>query len=119
MVWSPPNAILIPVENVPGTFINPILSDTGKYFRCTSSFDILVTIPLDTTVGFAVGTELKFRQCAAGVVTLVGEDRSPNFVTLHPIEGFLNTTGKLGAVIEAIKVGVNEWDVYGFVGHHI
>jgi hypothetical protein len=109
--WQAPNvnATVITVETVTGSTINPLLPDIGKYFRCASGSGTLVTLPLNSSVAFPIGTELKFRQDTIfGVVEITGVTG----VVINTIEGFLATTAKQGAVIEAIKVDINVWDVW-------
>jgi hypothetical protein len=100
------------VSTTASAAIDPVLTDASKYFRCTSSTDITVTIPLHATVAFPSGTVLKFRQCSStGTVILAGEGA----VVLNPIDGYLTETAQEGAVIEAIKIDDDEWDVYGLL----
>ena len=109
--WTDAAASTESVETTLATAIGPALDDAGKYFRCTSTTDITVTIPLNATIAFPTGTTLKFRQCSTGTVVLAGEGA----VVLNSIDGYLAETAQEGAVIEAIKIATNEWDVFGLL----
>jgi hypothetical protein len=110
-VWTDAAATSQAVETTAATTIDPVLADAGKYWRCSSATDITVTIPDDTSVPFDIVTSLKWRQGAAGAVVLT----SDTGVTLNSITGYLTESGIEGAVIEAIKVDTDEWDVFGLL----
>ena len=110
-VWTDTAVSAGTVETTASTTVDPALDDAGKYFRCTAATDITVTIPLDATIAFPIGTSLKFRQCGAGVVILDGEGA----VVLNSIDGYSTETAQEGAVIEAIKIDDDEWDVFGLL----
>ena len=112
--WRPP-LDTVQVETTGSTILSPGLDDAGKYFRCTASIDITVTIPLHATAALPIGTRWKWRQCGDGTVRLVGED---DLVLLNTISGYLTESGAEGAVIEAVKVDEDEWDVFGFLAIH-
>ena len=109
--WAAASAGAVDVEDTGSTTIDPVLDDAGKYFRCTSTTDITVTIPLHASIAFPVGTELKFRQCSTGTIVLEGEGA----VVLNSIDGYLTESGAEGAVVEAIKISNDEWDVFGLL----
>jgi hypothetical protein len=49
------------------------LSDAGKYIRCTNATSCAVTVPLNASVAFPIGTEIYFRRATgAGAVTIIG-----------------------------------------------
>ncbi len=83
------------------------LSDAGAYIRSTSISNITGTVPPSSSVAFAAGTIITFRQAGAGKVTAyagVG-------VTLN---GDPNTAGQNKA-LQIIKVGNDTWDIVGGV----
>ncbi len=88
----------------------------NKYLRCTNDAGCTITIMADDIgLTFPTSTEIHFRQCGAGAVTLQGESNSEGDVILNTISGYLTQTAVLGAVITAKKVSTNEWDVWGLL----
>jgi hypothetical protein len=94
-----------------GSTYDPALADGFGYVRCTNAAGCTVTIPANADVGFAVGTELHFRQAAAGAVTIAGDSG----VTVNVPDGFLAETDREGAVVTAKKVAANAWDLFGLL----
>ena len=81
------------------------LADAQKYIRCTNSGTTTITVPLNATAAFPIGTEIDFFR-ADGAVLFVGESG----VTI-------NATGTtIAAQFQAAtlkKVGTDEWDLVG------
>ena len=104
---------------IPGSTVETISSSThtlqstnsNRYLRCTNTSGCAVTIPTDATLNFDVGTEVHFRQAAAGGVTFTG---APG-VTINGITGFDNATEVQGAVATVKKVASNTWDLFGLL----
>lgn len=92
------------------TTYTPILSDTGKYLRCTNASSCAVTLPDDDTVAFASGAEITFRQADDGVISFV---EGSTDVTINGMDGFLNETAGTGSVVTAKKAASNTWDLIG------
>lgn len=89
---------------------------SGVYFRCTNSTGCVITIPSHATHPFAEGTEMHFRQCAGGNVTIVGESDSDGpVVQINGIDGCDDETSITGAVITVKKVSNNSWDLWGLL----
>lgn len=82
------------------------LTQAGKYIRCTSGSAMDVTVPLNATVAFAIGTHIDVVQAGAGLVSFV----ATGGVTI-------NATGldmaSQWAAATLIKVGTDEWDLIG------
>ena len=82
------------------------LTQAGKYIRCTSASPMSVTVPLNATVAFAIGTHIDVIQAGAGLVDFV----ATGGVTI-------NATGldmaSQWAAATLIKVGTDEWDLIG------
>jgi len=53
-----------------GTAYTLALSDAGKAVECTSASAATVTVPLNATVAFPIGTAIEVLQYGAGQVTL-------------------------------------------------
>jgi len=85
------------------------LSDAGQYLQFTAASDVTVTVPLNGTVPFGLGTVIVMEQYGAGTITLVAGG-----VTLNSHNG-LKSGGQF-AVMQ-IKSGsngsVDTWTVLG------
>lgn len=88
-----------------GTSRTLALIDDQKYIRCTNSGTTTITVPLNATAEFPIGTEIDFFM-ADGPVLFVGDSG----VTI-------NSTGTtIAAQCQAAtlkKVGTDEWDLVG------
>lgn len=84
-----------------------VLSDDSKYIRMTNAAANTVTVPLNATVAFPVGTQISVMQAGAGQTTIT------------PIGGVtLNSTPTLKtraqySALSLIKVATDTWDVVG------
>lgn len=83
------------------------LSDRGTYNRCGPH---LITIPLDSAVDFAVGTEIEFIQTSS--IGHLAFTSSSNDITLNSRFSLLSASGLFSAV-SCKKVGTDEWDIIG------
>lgn len=97
----------VPAVQTQGGNWTPTLDDANTYNRFTGSSTM--TIPLNSTVAFAVGTEIHGRQAAGGVVTITAESG----VTLNLQDNCLAQTSGQGATFTVKKVAANEWDLFG------
>lgn len=88
-----------------GTSRTLALADAQKYIRCTNSGTTTITVPLNATAAFPIGTEVDFFR-DDGPVLFVGDSG----VTI-------NSTGTtIAAQYQAAtlkKVGTDEWDLVG------
>jgi hypothetical protein len=98
------------------------LTYANLYLRCTHASGCDVTIPVNSSVAFEIGTEIEFRQCALGapvrIIAGILQDSDgfiDELVTLNGIDGYDNETDRVGAVMCVKKVGTNSWDVYGLL----
>lgn len=101
------------VATVSATTHAPVLSDSNGYKRCTNAAGCAVTLPDNADVAFAIDTEITYRQCAAGAVSF--DQPTDSAVTINGLEGFLQQTGVIGAVVTVKKVGTDTWDLIGLV----
>jgi len=97
------------VVAVTGTTHTP--SAVFAYHRCTNAAGCAVTIPLDATADYPVGSEFHFRQNGAAAVTIAGAVG----VTINGPTGFDAETADVGAVVTVKKVAANEWDMFGLL----
>ena len=100
-----------PVHTRTGTSFTPSLTDAGTYNRMTNSAGCTVHIPADTSVNFAIGDEIHFRQANATGMSFVAS--SPVF--LNGVTGFLDETAAEGATCTIKKVAADEWDLFGLL----
>lgn len=102
-----------PVSTVAGSGSPPeyvlVLTDAGKYLRITNAADVTVTIPVEASVDFDVGTEIAFEQSDTGAVGVVGAVG----VTLNCAATHTAVTNGLWAVAQIKKVAVDEWIIFG------
>jgi hypothetical protein len=81
------------VNNQTGTTYTPVLTDDRKMVTLTNANAITVTVPLNATVAFPVGTRIEFTQLGAGQatftavtgVTLLGEGGKFKIVAQHGV----------------------------------
>lgn len=84
-------------------------TDAGKVVRNANVNAITNTIPPNATVALEIGTVIAFRQVQSGQVSL----QPGAGVTLNTPEGYNAKTARVGAVIMAHKVAIDEWDLTG------
>jgi hypothetical protein len=101
-VFGPP-----PIHTEPTTSRTVSLTDGGAYIRCTNASATSITIPLNATVAFAVGTVILVGQQGSGQVTLVGVGG----VTLNTRSSLL--TKAIHSILAVQYVGADIWDVSG------
>lgn len=84
-----------------------VLADAGKYLRCANASPFSVTVPLNATDAFAIGTHIDLIQSGAGQVTIA----ATGGVTINATPGLKLNGQWAGATL--VKVGTNEWDLVG------
>lgn len=94
---------------VTGTAHTLGLDDARRLLNCTAGGGCAVTVPRNTTVDFARGTEIALRQGGAGPVEILP---GPG-VALNPVEGRNRESAFRGGVVHVKKVGTNTWDLFG------
>jgi len=97
----------VPINTDATTNRTLVLGDAGEYVRMTNAGANTVTVPLNSSVAFAIGTEIIVRQAGAGATTIVATGgvtiNTPNTLVLA---GQHET-------VSLIKVGTDEWDLTG------
>lgn len=84
------------------------LSDLGKMISMVNASAQTLTVPPDSSVNFAIGTQIPVRQGGAGQITF-----SPGAgVTLRSRGSVFRTAG-IYAYATLIKIAANTWDVTG------
>ena len=99
------------IATVATTTYAPEMADQQKFFRCTNAGGCTVIVPDNASVPFPLKTELTFRQCAAGQVSLA----TASGVVLNGISGFLDKTAGEGATLMIKKIATDEWDLIGLL----
>ena len=100
--------VLRAINEQTGTSYTFVLADSGIYCRFTNSSAVTVTVPPNTSVAFAVGTQIDVIQGGAGKVTLA----QGSGVTINSFNSFKSLIGRYaGATL--IKRATDEWDLVG------
>jgi hypothetical protein len=87
-----------------GTTYTLAIGDSNTLVRFSNASAVTVTIPLNSTVGYTIGTTIRIRQSGAGVVTV-----SPTGgVTVNAPDGLL-VTGKQYDEIWLVKQATDTW----------
>jgi hypothetical protein len=90
-----------------GTTYTAVLSDVGKFVTFSNASAITLTIPLNSTVAYAVGTNIDIVQLGAGQVTIAGAAG----VTINGTPGLKTRAQYSGASI--IQIATNTWVAIG------
>ena len=85
------------------------LADINAHLVFSSTSAVTVTVPLNASVAFPIGSTIDLEQTGAGVVSVAGEAG----VTVNKPAG--RTAATLGqyAVIRLRKVALNTWTLFG------
>jgi hypothetical protein len=89
-----------------------VLADQGKMIEGNFSTDLVITVPLNLSVAFPIGTEISFVMRNTGTVQIVGESGFSGTVTVNSAGG-LNIISTQYGVASLVKVDTNEWYLYG------
>jgi hypothetical protein len=90
-----------------GTTYTLVLTDAGKLVTCENVGAITLTVPDNTDVAFAVGTQILISQIGAGQVTFA-EDTSVTIVTPETL-----LLRKQGAQAALVKIATDTWLLEG------
>lgn len=102
-----PDSLPIQINNQSTSYILQ-LTDTGKFINITDSNLNTLTIPLNATVGFPIGTQIFVAEYGTGQVTIAGEPG----VTLRSANGKLKLAAQYSGA-SLIKIDTDEWYVFG------
>ena len=98
----------IPLNNQTGTTYTLVASDAGDLVTLTNAAAITLTVPLNSSVAFANGTQVTIAQTGAGEVTVAGAVG----VTINSADGDLKLRTQWSAAT-LIKTGTNSWILIG------
>jgi hypothetical protein len=85
-----------------------VLADAGKMVEMNVATANNLTIPLNSSVAFAIGTQIDVTQYGAGQTTFV----ATSGVVIRSTNSWLKINAQYG-VATLVKVGTNEWYLFG------
>lgn len=88
------------------------LSDAGKTLDFASSVGLSITIPLDTTINFPIGSQIAFIQSGDGRLTFSGETSELASVTINSKNNNKKTAAKYTQAL-LVKKATNSWYLFG------
>ena len=94
------------IVTVSGTTRTLELSDAWKYLRVTANATVTITIPLNASVAFPVGTEIEFFQVGTGPV---------NFEPEEGVSGYPFSIADQYQQVKIKKIDTDSWDIFGSV----
>jgi hypothetical protein len=98
----------IPLNAQTGTTYTLVAGDAGDLVTLTNAAAITLTVPLNSSVAFAIGTQITITQSGAGTVTVAGAVG----VTINSADGDLKLRTQWSAAT-LIKTGTNSWILIG------
>jgi hypothetical protein len=98
----------IPLNAQTGTTYTLVAGDAGDLVTLTNAAAITLTVPLNSSVAFAIGTQITITQSGAGTVTVAGAVG----VTINSADGDLKLRTQWSAAT-LIKTDTNSWILIG------
>ena len=87
------------------------LVDAGKVLIFNSASNLVVTVPLDSTLDFPVGSQIAILRNGTGEVTFEGASG----VDIRSVDSSLGISDQYGSAV-LLKIAVNEWQLIGSLG---
>jgi hypothetical protein len=94
-------------RTVSGTSDTPVLADAGKLIECSNSAATTITVPLNSSVSYPVGTQIHILQVGTGQITVAGAGG----VTVNASPGLRLRSQWSSATL--IKRGTDTWVLIG------
>jgi hypothetical protein len=94
--------------NSQGSGYTLVLADQGKLVKMTDSSAANLTIPPNSSVAFATGTQIIIQRYGAGAITIVADSG----VTLRAPSSEVKIRAQYSSCV-LIKIGSDEWTVMG------
>jgi invasion protein IalB len=91
-----------------GTSYTTVLTDDGKLITLNNAAAITLTIPLNATVAYGIGTQINIMQLGAGQVTIT----PTGGVTINSAGTKLKTNGQY-SVATVVKIATDTWVAVG------
>jgi hypothetical protein len=85
-----------------------VLADRGKLVEMNSASANTLTIPLNSSIAFPIGSKIDVTQYGAGATTIT----ATSGVTIRSFTSFLKIAGQYAACT-LVKIGTDEWYCYG------
>jgi len=85
-----------------------VLADRGKLVEMNVASANTLTVPLNSSIAFPIGTKIDVTQYGAGATTIT----ATGGVTIRSFTSFLKIAGQY-AVCTLVKIGTDEWYCYG------
>jgi hypothetical protein len=85
-----------------------VLADRGKLVEMNVASANTLTIPLNSSIAFPIGTKIDVTQYGAGATTIT----ATSGVTIRSFTSFLKIAGQYAACT-LVKIGTDEWYCYG------
>lgn len=85
-----------------------VLSDASKLVEMNVGSANNLTVPLNSSQGFDIGTQILVTQYGAGQTTIV----ATGGVTLRSLGGATKMNGQYSSAV-LIKIATDEWDLFG------
>lgn len=98
----------MPLGSISGTTYTLALTDIGLYEVCSNAATQTITVPLNATIAFPVGTEIAFFQQGAGQVVFA----AAGGVTIQSISSNLKISAQFGAATLK-KTATDTWSLFG------
>jgi hypothetical protein len=98
----------IPLNAQTGTTYTLVAGDAGDLVTLTNAAAITLTVPLNSSVAFAIGTQITITQAGAGTVTVAGAVG----VTVNSADSDLKLRTQWSAAT-LIKIDTNSWILIG------
>jgi hypothetical protein len=99
---------MVAINAQTGTTYTTVLSDDGKLVTLNNAGAIVLTVPLNATVAYGIGTQINIMQLGAGQVTIT----PTGGVTINSSGTKLKTYGQY-AVATLIKIATDTWVAVG------
>lgn len=96
------------VKSVTASTYSPVLADIGALVQLSDATGVALSVPLNSSIAFPIGTEIQFAQVSAGKITVTGISG----VTVLAAGSKVKTAAQ-ESVAFLKKVAVNTWRWYG------
>lgn len=97
-----------PIETIAGTTPTLANSQKGRYLRTSSGSAVTYLVPKNADVNIPVTSVFNIVQGGAGTVTITPDSG----VTINSAGGLTDIAAQFG-VVTLVKVGEDEWDLFG------
>lgn len=100
---------LVPETVTASTYVPTIGDANDKLKRLSNASGVALTIPINASVAFTIGTVLTFEQLGAGQITVSGSGG----VTIRKPENVNAKSAGQYSVFQVVKIATDEWILFG------